>query len=90
MLQRDALAALARRVHQESEDDILLVNPLPWERTLTAMVPDWVTASGYTEELTVRTKVGDEQGSSRVGILAAATGDATWLEAEPEGYEGGP
>jgi dipeptidyl aminopeptidase/acylaminoacyl peptidase len=52
------------------------------------MVPDWVTASGYTEELTVRTKVGDEQGSSRVGILAAATGDATWLEAEPEGYEG--
>ena len=43
MLQRDALAALARRVLRENEDDILLVNPLPWPRTLTALVPDWVT-----------------------------------------------
>ncbi len=43
MLQRDALAALARRVQRENEDDILLVNPLPWPRTLTALVPEWVT-----------------------------------------------
>jgi hypothetical protein len=43
MLQRDALAALARRVRHENEDDVLLVNPLPWPRTLTALVPDWVT-----------------------------------------------
>ncbi len=38
MLQRDALAALARRV-DGGGDDLLLVNPLPWPRTLAADVP---------------------------------------------------
>ncbi|HSG48433.1 MAG TPA: prolyl oligopeptidase family serine peptidase [Longimicrobiales bacterium] len=49
------------------------------------MVPDWVTESGYTEPLNVRTKVGDEQGSSRLGLLVSATGETTWLDAAPEG-----
>lgn len=34
MLQRDALADLARHVQRENADDLLLFNPLPWERTL--------------------------------------------------------
>ena len=38
MLQRDALAALARVV-EASGDDLLLVNPLPWSRTLAAEAP---------------------------------------------------
>jgi dipeptidyl aminopeptidase/acylaminoacyl peptidase len=54
----------------------------------STMVPDWVTASGYTEELGVRTKVGDESGTSRLGLLTSATGETTWVEAAPEGYEG--
>lgn len=49
------------------------------------MVPDWVTESGYTEPIDTRTKVGDEQGDSRLGLLVSATGDTTWLDAAPEG-----
>jgi len=56
--------------------------------TKQTMVPDWVTGSGYTEELNVRTKVGDAQGTSRLGLLNPASGEMTWLEAAPEGYEG--
>lgn len=51
------------------------------------IVPDWVTADGYTQDLDVRTKVGDEQGSSRVGILTTATGEVVWLDVAPEDYE---
>jgi len=42
MLQRDALAALARTVQSEAAADLLLVNPLPWPRMLTAGVPAWL------------------------------------------------
>ncbi|HAJ36157.1 MAG TPA: hypothetical protein DCL15_10730 [Chloroflexi bacterium] len=44
LLQRDALAALARQVARNAADDLLLVNPLPWPRTLTGDVPQWVLA----------------------------------------------
>ncbi|MCJ7629902.1 MAG: prolyl oligopeptidase family serine peptidase [Longimicrobiales bacterium] len=46
-------------------------------------VPNWITESGYTEELNGRTKVGDGQGSSRLGLLAIATGKITWLDLYP-------
>jgi len=39
LLQRDALAALARSVERSGDGDILLVNPLPWQRTLAGHVP---------------------------------------------------
>ncbi|MEK9508661.1 prolyl oligopeptidase family serine peptidase [Gemmatimonadota bacterium Y43] len=55
--------------------------------TQGTMVPDWVTASGYTEPLNVRTKVGDAQGSSRLALLEPGTGETTWLEIAPEGTE---
>ncbi|MDH5588898.1 MAG: prolyl oligopeptidase family serine peptidase [Gemmatimonadota bacterium] len=51
------------------------------------VVPEWVTEDGYTRDLTVRTKVGDAQGESRVGVITVATGAVAWLEVEPEGYE---
>jgi len=47
------------------------------------IVPDWVTADGYTRDLNVRTKVGDVQGSGRAGILETATGRVTWLDVRP-------
>lgn len=50
------------------------------ERT---MVPRWITESGYTEEMNVRTKVGDAQGSSRVGLLDVAYGELTWFDLYP-------
>jgi dipeptidyl aminopeptidase/acylaminoacyl peptidase len=66
----------------------------PAEGAQRVIVPNWVTESGYTEDLNVRTKVGDANGSSRVGILEVATGKTTWLDlypaddAEEEGGEG--
>jgi hypothetical protein len=42
LLQRDALAALARQVERTSADDLIVVNPLPWQRTLSGDVANWV------------------------------------------------
>jgi dipeptidyl aminopeptidase/acylaminoacyl peptidase len=44
------------------------------------MVPNFVTESGYTEELVVRTKVGDAQAGQRTAVLELATGELRWLE----------
>lgn len=45
----------------------------------STLVPNYVTASGFTEEIPSRTKVGDSQGKSRVGVLTVATGAVQWL-----------
>lgn len=45
------------------------------------IVPNFVTESGYTEPLTVRSKVGDTQEGQRVAILEVATGKVTWVDA---------
>ncbi|HSJ31602.1 MAG TPA: prolyl oligopeptidase family serine peptidase [Longimicrobiales bacterium] len=44
-------------------------------------IPYWVTESGYTEPREMRTKVGDEQGSSgRMGIVSLQDGAVRWLD----------
>ena len=53
------------------------------------IIPDWVTQSGYTEPMNMRTKVGDVQGTSRVALLRLATGEATWLDVVPGGEASG-
>lgn len=53
LLQRDALAALAQQVERATAADLLLVNPLPWERTLSGDVSDWVlTQRGSADDST--------------------------------------
>ena len=52
-------------------------------------IPYWITESGYTEPRDVRTKVGDESGSSRLGLVDTATGEAAWLEADPDALAAG-
>jgi hypothetical protein len=53
MLQRDALAALARRVARESDEDLLVFNPLPWPRTITGLVlPGVMEPRGTPEDST--------------------------------------
>jgi len=42
-------------------------------------MPVWVTDEGYTKIYTGRTKVGDEQGTSRAAILEVATGEVTFV-----------
>ena len=46
-------------------------------------VPQYVTASGYTEPLRVRAKVGDDQSSGRIALLPLGGGDAKWLRVIP-------
>ena len=50
---------------------------------LRTKVPAYVTESGYTEELTVRTKVGDAQPVGRVAFVAPPRGEARWLRLVP-------
>ena len=50
----------------------------------TALVPDWVTRSGYTETIETRTKVGDAQGElGRIGLVDLQNGAVRWLDVTP-------
>ena len=53
----------------------------PAAGTRNSSIPFWITESGYTEPRDFRTKVGDGQTVSRIGIVAVATGETTWLNA---------
>ncbi len=46
-----------------------------------AQVPNYVTGSGYTEEIDSRTKVGDAQAAGRVGIITLPAGTVKWVNA---------
>ena len=43
-------------------------------------VPNYVTESGYTDEVPSRTKVGDTQAHIRVAILNVQTGEPVWVD----------
>jgi len=53
-------------------------------------IPLWITESGYTENTEMRPKVGDEQGESRLAVVHAETGEATWLDLTGDGSGSGP
>jgi dipeptidyl aminopeptidase/acylaminoacyl peptidase len=44
------------------------------------IVPNYVTESGYTEDIQGRVKVGDNQGRARIGLVSVATGEVKWVE----------
>ncbi len=48
--------------------------------TKNAIVPNYVTESAYTEEIPSRSKVGDEQGRTRLAIISVETGDINWVD----------
>ena len=50
-------------------------------------IPLWITESGYTENTEMRPKVGDEQGESRLAVVHAETGEATWLDLLGDGSD---
>lgn len=66
---------------------VIVSTSRPASGTERTMVPDWVTESGYTNPLNVRTKVGDAQGSSKLGLLETSTGAVDWLDLAPDGVE---
>ena len=58
---------------------IAVLNETP-EGSKTAIVPNYITGSAYTEDLTARTKVGDTQGRSRLVVINRATGEVKNVE----------
>jgi dipeptidyl aminopeptidase/acylaminoacyl peptidase len=44
------------------------------------IVPNFIGDSGYTEDIQSRTKVGDNQGRTRLGLASVATGEVKWVE----------
>jgi len=46
-------------------------------------VPNYITVSGYVEELEARTKVGDSQPRARAFLYEVATGAVTWIRPDP-------
>jgi dipeptidyl aminopeptidase/acylaminoacyl peptidase len=45
-----------------------------------AVMPVWVTQSGYVETRQLRTKVGDAQARQRAALIEVATGKVTWVD----------
>jgi dipeptidyl aminopeptidase/acylaminoacyl peptidase len=79
---RERVASLSASPDGSHVTAILVTPPAESRQTI---VPDWVTASGYTEDLTVRTKVGDGQALLRVGVANTETGEVTVLDVvDPE------
>ena len=62
---------------------LLLSTTTPASSALRTKVPTYVTESGYTDELTVRTKVGDAQPEGRVAFIVPPRGEARWLRLVP-------
>jgi hypothetical protein len=48
------------------------------------LVPNYVTESGYTENLTVRHKVGDVAVGQRAAVLDLESGTLEWIQPEPQ------
>ena len=46
----------------------------------TTVVPNYVTESGYTEEIPSRDKVGDNQNRMKLAILNVETGEVKWVD----------
>ena len=44
------------------------------------IVPNYITDSVYTEDITGRSNVGDSQGTSRLAILNVETGEVKWVD----------
>ena len=62
---------------------LLLTTFQPAARARQVQVPNYVTLSGYTEELSTRTKVGDDQAAGRVAFVSLPGGDVKWLRVVP-------
>jgi dipeptidyl aminopeptidase/acylaminoacyl peptidase len=53
---------------------------IPAAQAKRTIVPNYVTESGYTEDIPARTKVGDAQGTSRMGLVTVENGSVVWID----------
>ena len=59
---------------------LLITTRTPAATTRTTDIPQYVTRSGYTEELRVRTKVGDAEQKGRIALISFPGATVTWLK----------
>jgi len=69
-----------------SADYVLIQTTRAAKGDQVAVVPDWVTDDGYTADISARSKVGDEQRSSRIGMIRTRTGATLWIPVTPSDY----
>ena len=62
---------------------LLITTNIPASGIRETDIPQFVTSSGYTEELRVRTKVGDAQSTGRVAFVSLPSGTTKWLAVSP-------
>jgi dipeptidyl aminopeptidase/acylaminoacyl peptidase len=62
---------------------LVVTTTISAQGTRQTIVPNWVTLNGYTEDLTVRTKVGDVQNGGRAAFMSLPSGEVTWLHPIP-------
>jgi dipeptidyl aminopeptidase/acylaminoacyl peptidase len=58
---------------------LLITTRTPASGNRTTDIPQYVTRSGYTEELRVRTKVGDAEQKGRIALISLPSAVVTWL-----------
>ncbi|MGQ0650126.1 MAG: prolyl oligopeptidase family serine peptidase [Gemmatimonadaceae bacterium] len=63
---------------------LLLTTVFSQPNAKQTIVPNYVTKSGYTEDIVVRTKVGDVQGGGRAAFMELPSGRITWLTPVPD------
>jgi dipeptidyl aminopeptidase/acylaminoacyl peptidase len=79
-----ARGELVRELSASPTGDAVLVQlNTPATDARAAQVPNYVTVSGYTEDISSRTKVGDVQTRTRLGLLTVRTGSVRWLRPLP-------
>jgi dipeptidyl aminopeptidase/acylaminoacyl peptidase len=59
---------------------LLIATRTPASGNRTTDIPQYVTRTGYTEELRVRTKVGDVDQKGRIALIALPSAATTWLK----------
>lgn len=62
---------------------LILTTTIQTTGSRQTIVPNWVTLNGYTEDLTVRTKVGDVQSGGRAAFMSLPSGDVHWIKPIP-------
>ncbi|HUF30380.1 MAG TPA: prolyl oligopeptidase family serine peptidase [Gemmatimonadaceae bacterium] len=62
---------------------LLLITTVDVSDTKPTVVPRWVTATGFTEDIRARTKVGEQQSGGRVAFVSLPGGAPRWLTAVP-------
>ncbi len=63
---------------------VLIGTSMPSPDAQQTRIPAYVTRTGFTEELTVRTKVGDAQDSGRMAFMSLPSGEVQWLQVTPD------